>query len=152
MHGGKKTTTNTAPSWEEVSGEVSAILVESGGKISSFQRYGEHWAEVKMEGQKGGGHWNAGESSFPHFLPVQQPGRKRQGRQQSRRVKLTGRKCCRGEQVLLHKLPPSLPLPGSSAWCRCALQHHLGVSAHAPKRNASIMKNLSTSRLNQQQT
>lgn len=72
--------------------------------------------------------------------------------QQSHRVKLTAWKCCRGEQALLCKLPRSLPLPGSSARCRCALQHCPAVSVHAPKRNASIMKNLSTSRLNQQQS
>lgn len=92
-------------------------------KNSSFQRWGEHRAEVKVEGLKGGGHQNASWSSFLRFLPVQSPGRKRQGGQQSHRVKLTGWKCCRGEQALLCKLPWSLPLPGSSAWCHWAPQH-----------------------------
>lgn len=76
----------------------------------------------------------------------------REGRGDSKAAELTGWKCCRGEQALLRKLPQSLLLPGSSDWCCCAPQRCPGVSTHAPKRNASIMKKLSTSTLNQQQS
>lgn len=56
MHKGKETTTNTAASWEEVSREVLAILVDSARKASSKDmgstEWGCWWKDEREKTQK----------------------------------------------------------------------------------------------------
>lgn len=87
----------------------------------------EHRAEVKGEGQKGRGHWNAGWSFLCYFLPVWQPGGTAKLQSQVTWLEMLQRRA----RLAVWCLPP----PGSSAVCRCAQPHHPAVLARAPTRS-----------------
>lgn len=150
MHGDKKT------SCSQLGGG------QWGGVCNSFWIGWENLLYTKIQGAMNGGEGGRTERGrtlrcwLKFLLPLsssvvtREEKAEEEGRAEPQSYKLTGWKCCRGEQTLLQKLPCSPPPPRNSAQCLCAPQHRPGVSTDAPKRNASTMENLSTSKLNQQ--